>query len=167
MKRPVQLGIASLKALATIVACGAAAHAALPYLPQIGPPPLRMLAVKRPAASLVKLALTPASTATNPPVAAAAPVPAVASNSMASTPPGFLGPMAGTPEERPLQATPNASVFDLPTPDLLGISPQALAAYFRPMAPGTNSVAPFGLLPVSFIPPVPPDKSSRAEYLIK
>ena len=49
MKRPVNLGIASLKALLMVVVLGTVAHGSLPYLPLIGPPPLRIQTVKAPA----------------------------------------------------------------------------------------------------------------------
>ena len=60
-----------------------------------------------------------------------------------------------------------ASVFMLPTPDLLGISPQMLASYFRPVQLGTNYAALTGPFHVTFMPPLPPDKSSHAEYIVK
>ena len=161
MKRPVQLGIASLKALATVVAFGAMAHAAIPYLPLVGPPPLRILAVKRPVAADVKVAPAPALTVTNPPVVTAA------TNSIGTGSSAILGPVLGPETNKSLAGAFSASVFELPTPDLVGISPQALAAYFRPISHDTNSVVPIGLIPVSFVPPVPPDKSSHAEYNVK
>jgi hypothetical protein len=161
MKRPVQLGIASLKALATVVAFGAAAHAALPYLPLIGPPPLRIQTVKRHAAPVVKFAPTSALAATNPPAAASA------TNANGTGSLVTYGPEFGPGTNKSLGGAFSSSVFELPTPDLVGISPQALAAYFRPIAQGTNFVTPIGLMPVSFVPPVPPDKSSHAEYNVK
>ena len=150
-----------MKALATMVAFGAVAHAALPYLPLIGPPPLRILAVKRPVAAIAKFALTPALTATNPPAVAGA------TNSIGTGSAAALGPVLGADTNKSLGGIFTASVFEMPTPDLVGISPQALAAYFRPISPGTNSAVPIGLMPVSFVPPVPPDKSSHAEYNVK
>ena len=56
MKRPVNLGIASLKALLMVVALGTVAHGSLPYLPLIGPPPLRIQTVKAPAEAGLHLA---------------------------------------------------------------------------------------------------------------
>ena len=167
MKRPVQLGIASLKALATVMALGAVSHAALPYLPLIGPPPMRVLAVKRPVTAVVKFAATPVQIATNPPVLAGAPISPGATNLTGGRLPAAPEPLIGANLDRSAGDGFSASVFALPTPNLLGISPQALAAYFRPVSWGTNSVGPIGLLPVSFVPPLPPDKSSQAEYIIK
>src|SRR5258707_277933 len=71
MKRPATSGIYSLKALGAMLALGAMAHAGNPYLPLIGPPPLRILAVKSPAATTVKFQATPV-TATNSPLVIAA-----------------------------------------------------------------------------------------------
>lgn len=167
MKRPVQLGVASLKALAIVVACGAAARAAMPYLPLIGPPPLRFQTVRTPAATVVKFTATPALTATNPMVATRAPASPGPTNSTIAGRPATSGSLIGPDTNQALGDNSSASVFALPTPDLLGISPQALAAYFRPVQWGTNVLAPVGLLPVSFMPPVPPDKSSHAEYNVK
>lgn len=171
MKRPVQLGIASLKALATVAVFGAAAHAAMPYLPLIGPPPLRILAVKRPVSAAVGLATTPALTSTNPLLSTAGSTNLTSAAPAApAAPVAVQGPLIGPDLGRSLGSTPGPSVFMLPTPDLVGISPQALAAYFRPVSQGTNAVVPIGLMPVSFVPPVPPvppDKSSHAEYNVK
>ena len=55
----------------------------------------------------------------------------------------------------------------MPTPDLLGITPQMLATYFRPIQLGTNSAVPIMPFQVIFMPPMPPDKSSHAEYIVK
>jgi hypothetical protein len=61
----------------------------------------------------------------------------------------------------------SASVFSLPAPDLLGISPDMLATYFRPVRTGTNSAELIGPFHVSFTPPVAPDRSSHAQYIVK
>jgi hypothetical protein len=67
-----------------------------------------------------------------------------------------------------LEETYRTSIFALPTPDLLGITPQMLATYFRPVQFGTNSAALVGPFHVGFMPPQPaPEKSSRAEYIVK
>jgi hypothetical protein len=167
MNRPVKMGNASLKALATVIALGAVAHASLPYLPLIGPPPLRVQVARSPSANVVKFLAKPAAPPTNSPLAAAAltsTAPALAMVGPA-IPAGFVPPVAENPEQSLGDAF-STSVFPLPTPDLLGITPQMLATYFRPVQSGTNStfVGPFH---VSFVPPLPPDKYSHAEYIIK
>jgi len=183
MKRPVKLGIASLKALSAFVVLGAATHAGMPYLPQIGPPPLRVAVVKSPPSGLAKLMETPAVVATNSPSIADANNSSSGTNTANLTGPlGSILPVAPAPFviETPDQAlgdTFAASVFPLPTPDLLGISPQMLASYFRPVQGGTNFYAPNGPFRVMFMPPMPPmppllppvvpDTSSHAEYILK
>ena len=165
MKRPVKLGITTLKALGTVVALGAAAHASLPYLPLIGPPPLRLLAVKHPSAAVIKFVAPPAAAATNPaPTVAAGVFPGV-TNATSSGTPAFAGPLIGPGAEQSLGDTFTGSVFALPTPDLLGITPQMLATYFHPVQFGTN--APDGLIRIGFMPPLPPETSSHAEYILK
>jgi hypothetical protein len=161
MKRPVQLGIASMKAVAAVVAFGAAAHAAIPYLPLLGPPPLRLLTAKHPAAPVVKFVATPAEAVAQPPVVYGP------TNSLGASSTPIYGPPSPAATDKLAEVNLNNSVFALPAQDLVGISPQALAAFFRPVLSGTNIVAPVGLLPLSFVPPVLPDKSSHAEYNIK
>jgi hypothetical protein len=170
MKRPVRLGIASLKGLGIVVALGAAAHAAMPYLPLIGPPPLRLQTVASPAAvAPVKFQAPPAVAATNAPAVAGTGITPV-TNAVASTglnsPPAIPLLVPESPDQS-LGDSFSASVFAMPTPDLLGITPQMLAAYFRPVQLGTNSATLVGQFPVSFMPPLPPDKSSHAEYIVK
>jgi hypothetical protein len=172
MKRLMKLGIASLKALSALVVLGAVAHAGIPYLPQIGPPPLRMAVVKSPPSGVVKLMETPAVVATNPPSIADARNSSSDTNAVNLT----ALPMSPTPfvietPDQTLGDTFAASVFPLPTPDLLGISPGMLASYFHPVQGGTNFSGP---LRVIFMPPMPPllpplvpDTSSHAEYILK
>jgi hypothetical protein len=69
--------------------------------------------------------------------------------------------------ERTLGDSFTGSVFELPEPDLVGISPEMLALYFHPVLSGTNLPAPLRHYPVSFMPPMPPDKESRAVYQVK
>lgn len=164
---------AGLKALATFVALGAVAHASLPYLPLIGPPPLRVQVVKSPPVSVVKFQAKPTLPAAKPPLAGAADasaVPALAVTATNVTAPAmpvvFALPVAETPGQSLGDAF-SSSVFDLPTPDLLGITPQMLATYFRPIHFGTNAAVLAGPFHVSFVPPLPPDKSSHAEYIVK
>ena len=173
MKRPVKSGIASLKALGIVLALGAVAHASLPYLPLLGPPPMRMLAKKNPqTAVVIKLETPPAAVSTNslavvevkdfPGTTNATSTDAATTFLTAAEPP--IAVAAGNS----LEETFSASVFALPTPDLLGITPQMLATYFRPVQFGTNSAALVGPFHVSFMPPMPsPENSSRAEYIVK
>jgi hypothetical protein len=168
MNRPVKLGVASFKALGAMIVLGAVAHASLPYLPLIGPPPLRVQPVRKPSDAIVKFqALMTASGPSN--------ALATVENAGGNTNSAGLGlsaassPLlnAGPDSNGTLGDTLTASIFALPTPDLLGITPQNLATYFRPVQLGTNVVVPVGLLPISFIPPSPPEKSSHAEYNVK
>jgi len=160
MKRPVKLGIASLKALGIVVVAGAVTHAGLPYLPQIGPPPLRVLA-KSSSAADSKIIAAPAPLVTNLPVVVAA-----TSSSGETNSPGSNAPVVAANANTALEETFTRSVFPLSTPDLLGITPQMLATYFHPIRFGTNAILP-GPFRVSFLPPLPPDKSSHAEYNVK
>jgi len=158
--------MASLKALGAFLVLGAVAHGSLPYLPLLGPPPLRIQAVKRPPPNNAVVKFV-GSTVTNLAAMAAieAKLPA------GSTNPAIVGPskpaLISIPDtDKALGDTFSATVFALPTPNLLGISPEMLATYFRPVQRGTN-IVPMGLLPITFMPPLPPDKSSHAEYNVK
>lgn len=153
-----------------MVALGIAAHAAVPYLPMIGPPALRVQVIKSPATGVVKYEGTKANSilATNLAAAGSKEAPA-AGNDSTNLAAGGRAPGSGSAEDgdRPLSDTFSSTIFALPTPDLLGINPQMLAAYLLPVQYGTNTARPEGMLPLSFIPPLPPDKSSRAEYNVK
>lgn len=177
MKRPVKPALAFLKAVGLVVVLGVAAHAGLPYLPLIGPPPLRMLVLKTPSVAAVKPEAPPVAKA-EAPVIAATNLPVVAETRGLSgvTQAGNGHPAASAPvvsgpgAEQPMEAAANGPVFALPTPDLLGITPQMLATYFHPAQFGTNAIVLAAPYPISFLPPVPPapaDKSSRAEYIVK
>jgi len=133
MKRPVQLGRASWKALGAVVALGAGAHAAMPYLPLIGPPPLRVQTVKSPASVIAMLETTPALAATNLPVFVDSKNSTDTTNLTGVELPTALQPLIGPDTGTSLEDTFTATIFALPTPDLLGLTPQALAAYFRPL----------------------------------
>jgi hypothetical protein len=166
MKRPVKSGIASLKALGMIVALGAAAHASLPYLPLTGPPGLRLLAMKKPAKTSVKIEAPPAATNTLADLPAKV-LPGLTNATSTVVDINSLNVSGMASTDRSLEDTFNASVFALPTPDLLGMTPQMLATYFRPVQFGTNNAL-AGPFHVGFMPPLPaPEKSSRAEYILK
>jgi hypothetical protein len=169
------MGIATLKALGIMLVVGAVAHASMPYLPLIGPPALRLQTVKTPPADWLtfqsrKVPASPA-TATNSSAASAvmAAATAAATNALAQPP---MAPAPATPAlaqspELALGDNFTAPILSLPTPDLLGLTPQMLATYFRPMQVGTNSALLAAPFRVSFMPPLPPDKSSHAEYIVK
>jgi hypothetical protein len=169
MKRPVKLGIASLKAFGAVFVLGAVAHASMSYLPLIGPPPLRVQVMKSPVAApaVVKFAAAPALTASNSQATAEASIASVVTNLTVPSIPAIYGPFLTPAPDQSLGDTFTASVFTMPTPDLLGITPQMLAAYLHPVQFGTNSTTLIGPFHVSFTPPLPPDKSSHAEYIIK
>jgi hypothetical protein len=165
------MGIATLKALGIMVVVGAVAHASMPYLPLIGPPALRLQTVKTPPPGLLtfqpRTALAFPATATNSPAASLAA--AAVTNTLALPPitPVQTMPAPAPSPELALGDNFTAPILSLPTPDLLGITPQMLATYFRPMQLGTNSALLAAPFRVSFMPPLPPDKSSHAEYIVK
>jgi hypothetical protein len=175
MKRPVKLAAASLKALGIVVVLGAVAHAGLPYLPLVGPPPLRLLAMKNPQrAVVIKLEIPPTVAPTNTPGVVEAKVfPGTTNATSTDAVPAYFaasGPLIGGEANQSLEDTFRASIFALPTPDMLSITPQMLATYFRPVQFGTNDGALTGPFHVGFMPPLPlpePEKSSRAEYIVK
>jgi hypothetical protein len=159
-----------LPALAVVVVTGTAAQGGLPYLPQVGPPPLRILASKNPAAADVIKLMTTQTAASNTLARIEAQAIAMPTNSasigltnaISSSPFGL-----GTPEN-PLSDSRTATIFALPTPDLLGITPQMLVNYFHPVTSGAGTNIFIGPYPTGFTPPLTaPDKSSRAEYIIK
>lgn len=161
----------SIKALAIVVAFGAMSRAAVPYLPIVGPAPLRFQVAKKPAGKVVKFETgmgTPL-VASNNLVSAGQGNPGNSTNTAVPELAAILKP-AGTnapDSERTLGDSFTGSVFELPEPDLVGISPEMLALYFHPVLSGTNLPAPLRHYPVSFMPPMPPDKESRAVYQVK
>lgn len=168
MIRPVKLGVASLKGLGAVVVLGTLAHAGSPYLPRIGPPPLRVEEANSHAA--VKAAAVPTPVVTNqPPVAQTEPAP------LSTNTPSLVAKPAAAPVVPPVAESPagalgdtfTSSVFPIPAPDLLGISPEVLANYFHPVQSGTNLPGVAGPFQVIFMPPMPPEKSSHAEYIVK
>ena len=172
MKRPVKCGIASLKALGIVIALGAVAHAGLPYLPLTGPPPLRMLASKKPDAAVVKIEMPPAAASTNLLAAVEAKAFPGTTNATGGDAAAAViaasGPLNGMNANPALEETFSTSVFARPMPDLLSITPQMLATYFHPVEFGTNAAGLAGPFQVGFMPPLPaPDKSSHAEYIVK
>lgn len=174
MNRFVVFGRASLSVPAIAVAVGLAAHAGLPYLPLVGPPPLRIQAAgslgvasartvedkPHPTAARNSAGVTAAQTAADD---------SEGTNLFgADLPPSSAGPTEpAAAADQPVTNALTTQVFELPTPNLVGISPETLATYFHRLPDGTNSVVPAAPYPISFLPPLPPDKSSKAEYIVK
>ena len=147
------------------------AATAEPYLPALGPVPLRFVVKSAPpladvASIPVSAPVTAETSNTIPAVITADVLPAPATNVSAT--------VAGVPtvEHPPTEATtsvkaPAAYEF---IPALPGMTPQALAEYFQPMPNRTNLSSAVVPLPLtaSFIPPVPQTQlSSRATYKIQ
>lgn len=165
--------------LAGLLAIGTAVHAAMPYLPLIGPSPLRFETEKHPANAVPEsvaspvtvigtntsqMTVTPTSARTNETPTVTATVAAAGSNQLSS---GLATPIVSQSGDfDPAMDGFSPAVFALPTPDLLGITPQTLATYFHPVHFDTNALV-VGAFPLSFVPPMPTDKSSHAEYIIK
>ncbi|HEX9046731.1 MAG TPA: hypothetical protein VF988_06875 [Verrucomicrobiae bacterium] len=173
MKQPVKSAVVPLKILALVMALAVVAQAGLPYLPQVGPPPLRLQPAAGSNTAAFKLAwaatsTAKAGTATNTAVfigvAATNGFPSL-TNSMGGQTAIVAVVATNSPSESASEMF-TGSIFALPTPDLLAITPQMLATYFHPVQFGAN----LGVavpLPVSFLPPLPVAKSSRAEYILK
>ena len=157
------------------------AATAEPYLPALGPVPLRFII--KPAHPLADVASIPVPSLTDSSIPVSAPVTAETSNTIPAVITADVLPapatnvsatVAGVPTvERPLtEATtsvkaPAAYEF---IPALPGMTPQALAEYFQPMPNRTNLSSAVVPLPqtASFIPPVPQTQlSSRATYKIQ
>lgn len=169
-KRGTEVGL--VKALILGIGMASMARAGIAYLPLTGPPALRVLAMRSPQAAqavpAVKMVESAKVTDTN-----CLDIKAFNTNTTATvvnategfgpTLPGLvLGP------NNPLDVPNGASIFMLPAPDTLGMTPQILATYFQPLVVGTNGTAVAAPFRVGFIPPLPePDKSSHAEYIIK
>ena len=159
------------KAFILMLGLGAVAHAGLGYLPLVGPPPLRIVAAKKPVTVLVPLDLSAdtnmaAELATNESdkfLALNAAALTGQTNSTDDMLPIALG--AGNVSDDPFAP----AVFALAPPELLNITPQMLTAFFHPIARGTNDgpgVA--GPVPVMFMPPaIKSSPSSHAEYIVK
>jgi len=162
MKRPGIHGFATLKALTLFVVLGTIAHATIPYLPLVGPPAMRIQKANSPAASVVKFeaGYRQPSQSTNSASTVAADLKSASRDTQNPHADATL------PTSAP-DSTSAASIFELPTPDLVGITPQMLAVYLHPIVGGTNSAALLGPLPLSFVPPVPMVKSSQATYNVK
>ena len=171
MTRTRQTGAAAFKALFGMFFIGTAGHAQLAYLPVAGPPPLRVAAAKpSAAASIIALEKSAANSLTNlPPVLTTKPLEANRTNCFsADTNAPLTEPLIGVSPSTPAADTFAVPVFNLPSSSTMSMTPQLLATYFRPINVGTNGAAVIGAVPIGFVPPfTDPDKSSRAEYIVK
>lgn len=148
------------------------ARAGIPYLPLTGPPALRMLAMKS-SKPLSAMTITTSTqvTATDTNCPDIKPfntnTTETVVNSAGGYGPNYTGPIAMGPDN-PLDVPNGTSMFPLPSPDGLGITPQILATYFQPLVLETNGMAVPAPFRIGFIPPfAQPDKSSHAEYIVK
>lgn len=144
------------RALIGMVLIGIAAHAGLPYLPVYGPPAMRMTAKPPPPPAVVEVKADKIPTNVPPMLAT---VPAMPTNS-------FSGETNASAELIAMPRMPGDENFPLNAQGMVAITPQVLAAYFRPVTFGTNSGVITGGEPLGFVPPFThPD--SRAEYIVK
>lgn len=172
-----------LGGIALVVALGIAGSSGLPeagYLPKTGPTSLRFqIGRGSKPLDLPSLAMedTDLSAVTRMPPKALDPVPVV-NYTAASLPPQTETYMPWMPWFYPLSAMnypapPPAPNIGLPTntppasfpaSDLLNITPQMLAEYFRPLQFGTNAAGALAPMPVGFMPatPAPPVVSSNS-----
>lgn len=152
-------------AAAGLLAAVAAAPAGSAYLPVTGPTPLRFeVAFVRPA--VLALATAPASLPEKPEANPPAPTGAAPTNTTEE-----IRYSAGEPQAAPVAAgeteMSDASVIHPSADNLLVITPQMLAEYFKPAPGGTNAAGVSAFLPVSvsFTPPTDkPQARSRATY---
>ena len=160
-----QNGAASIKALIGMLMIGIAAHAGLPYLPLNGPPPVRVAEVKKsPTATVIALEKAAAKNSTNT-LAVAKPTASGTTNSTMAITEIPDAPLVGTASATDVTFV--APGGELVAPGMLGITPQMLATYFRPVNFGTNGGVIGGVLPIGFVPPFTRPESSRAEYIVK
>ena len=177
MNRPrVGMDMTLIKAFVLAAGVATVARASLTYLPQTGPAPLRVAMVKAPVLvpETTKLVLVappviPAHDTnslaavenciadTNPVVITSKP-----SDDEATLPPIVLG------ADNPLQGpgANGASMMQAAPSDMMGISPEMLATYFKPNGAGTNAAVVVPLR-VGFVPPLATPPSSHSEYNIK
>lgn len=160
--------IGLVKALVLAVVLATAARAGLAYLPLTGPPQLRVLAVKtfQPVSAPI-YETTAAHSETNnlSPLAIAAANTNHAASVITAAPDNLPPIVMST--DAALDSVLGTPIFALTTPDLMGITPQMLATYFHPVGLGTNGVEVVAPFRVGFVPPLLPEKSSHAEYIVK
>jgi hypothetical protein len=180
MKRlSTRTGITLIKAFVLATGVATIARAGLSYLPLTGPAPLRVAIVKSPVQppepKIALVRMIPAHD-TNSPAAVEnciADTNFIVISSRPSDDESKLAPIV-LGADNALQipgstGTPGAngtSIMQLDTPDLMGITPEMLANYFRPNAAGTNAVVVPAPFRVGFIPPLA-TPSSQSEYNVK
>lgn len=172
-------GMAFMAALAVVTMTATAD----PYLPALGPVPLRFV-IKSPP-PVAEVASLPAASPADSSIPVSAPVTSESSNTVPAVVTAEVLPPAATNasptlaevevpkvESRPAEApTPvkRPETYEF-IPALPGMTPQALAEYFQPVPNRTNASGAAVALPLtaSFIPPVPQTQlSSRATYKIQ
>ncbi len=162
---------ASMRALIGVIMIGMVAHAGLPYLPLNGPPTMRIAAAKKPdVAPIIALEKERAKAFSNS--AAAIEMPSLAATKPDSSMPetNAMSPALLQPSASFTDVSISAPVFNLTEQGMQTITPQMLAAYFRPLNVGTNGGVISGVLPMGFIPPFTRPEAhpdSRAEYIVK
>jgi hypothetical protein len=161
-------GRTTLKALVLMVTFGIMAHAGLPYLPLVGPPALRLMVAKDPHAAVVPLNAESTNSANS---LAAIEVSALNGGTNSLTDPtnslADTLPLIGVGTFNSFTEKFGTPILNIASPEFLNITPQMLAAYFGPVAWGTNGgfVGPF---PAGFVPPFAQrEHSSHAEYQVK
>lgn len=159
-----------MKALAVVIVFGIAAHAALPYLPIVGAPAMRMLTARDAHfANIVKLDATGDKSTNNQladlesaALSGTNLLQGETVNHLAESPLPVIQIGAGTE----LEGTLGTSIFTLATPDLMGVTPQMLAVYLQ-RGIGTNTAQP-GLGRIGFMPPGGwKEKANQAEEKVK
>lgn len=164
--------IGLVKAFILAICLATAARAGMAYLPLTGPAPMRVLANKSPKA------LPPVTLPAANPNLETNGIQNIAANIFADTNHAANVKTAAEIEAGlpPIVMSANSvldqafgtPILSLVTPDLMGITPQMLAAYFHPV--GINSNNPTAIIPlrIGFVPPLAaPQKSSTAEYIVK
>lgn len=156
-------GVAFMTALAA--SCTAAAGG--PYLPNLGPIPLRFAANTASPAAASPVAPPDSASAGNSDVSSTAATHETALTTATNTVADI--PVAENPATDSSGAgkAPVSYVF---APPVVGLTPQVLTEYFQPVAGRTNASATALLVPVdvSFTPPVPKaEAASRATYKIQ
>jgi hypothetical protein len=177
MKRSsARMELTLIKAFVLAAGIATVARAGLSYLPLTGPAPMRVAIVKSPVQppepKIAFVAMLPAHDTNSP---------AAVENCVADTNPIVISSRPSDDESKlppivlgadnALQIPGSAGasgggMMPLATPDLMGISPEMLATYFRPNAGGTNAVVVPAPYRVGFVPPLA-TPSSHSEYNVK
>lgn len=152
-----------MKAMWMAAAVSAAADS--PYLPAVGPAPLRF--ATPPVVKAATVQLPPLITIEPRPAPVAPEV--VAPTTAIPTPPDTLpanpvGPLVEPPPSVPVPYDPVVSNgVEVVRPDTDNLTPQMFMKFFTGR-PGTNSSGMTIIAPMPFLPPAPPAPSSKATY---